>query len=152
MRAEVKAELEEIAKNSETGELDPKEVVAFARSTNTALHAEFEWDDTKAGEQYRFHQARNLILRIKVQIVGDSERKESISIREFASVHSDDGKREYRSITDVLEDADQRAELVETILRACLSRCLSYPLPELEPVIRAINKVLSKIERTKEAA
>jgi hypothetical protein len=148
MRAEVKAELEEIAK---TGELDPKEVVKFARSANTALHAEFEWDDTKAGEQYRLHQARNLILRVKVKIIGDSEREELISIREFASVHSD-GHREYRSITDVLENAEQRAELVETILRACLSRCLNYQLPELEPVVRAINKVLRTIERTKEAA
>ena len=41
--------------------LKPSFVVQEARNKKSPLHAEFEWDDAKAGHEYRLAQARRLI-------------------------------------------------------------------------------------------
>ena len=45
------------------------DVVSFAKAhPRSALHGRFEWDDKKAGHQYRLGQARNLIqLHIRLE-------------------------------------------------------------------------------------
>lgn len=47
-------------------QLTPESVVKAASSPRHPLHPCFEWDDEKAGEQYRLHQARNLIRCVQV--------------------------------------------------------------------------------------
>lgn len=58
VRAEVIAELQRIA--GPDG-LRASVVVQKARSTKSPLHSEFEWDDKKAGHEFRLVQARRLI-------------------------------------------------------------------------------------------
>jgi hypothetical protein len=53
---------------AETGPLTPQRVLAAARDTSNALHAQFEWDDAIAGEAYRIEQARTLVRSIKVEV------------------------------------------------------------------------------------
>jgi hypothetical protein len=49
---------------------DPRRMVKWARENpKSELHSQFEWDDAKAGYRYRLQQARQLILRIQVEVV-----------------------------------------------------------------------------------
>jgi hypothetical protein len=38
----------------------PKEILEKAKDPKSPLHKYFEWDNSKAGEQYRIYQARHL--------------------------------------------------------------------------------------------
>ncbi len=53
------------------GRLFPSEVLNAARDENSPLHDFFEWDDSAAAEAYRLDQARELIRRIKIEVVFD---------------------------------------------------------------------------------
>ena len=48
------------------GTLTPQIVVEASKPKSAVLHAEFEWDDGKAGDAWRTHQARNLIRAPRV--------------------------------------------------------------------------------------
>jgi hypothetical protein len=50
------------------GRLIPAEVVSDARDPASPLHAQFEWDDSKAAEAHRLSQARTLIRSVKIEI------------------------------------------------------------------------------------
>lgn len=95
-----------------SGLLSPAAVVDFARNPNTALHARFTWDDGAAAEQWRLHEARN-VIRVYVYVPeGSSE-----PIRAYVSLRNDrnaDGG--YRQIRDVLSDAELSEQLLEEAL------------------------------------
>ena len=55
----VKQELQELFDRDSA--LSPSAVLEAARNKTSALHDRFEWDDKKAGHQYRLGQARSLI-------------------------------------------------------------------------------------------
>ena len=44
----------------EIEEIQPEDIVEAARDESKELHKCFEWDDNKAAEKYRLHQARQL--------------------------------------------------------------------------------------------
>lgn len=59
----------ELASLEKGGRLLPADVVAAARSTKSAMHRWFEWDDGVAAERYRLEQARELIRAVPLVIV-----------------------------------------------------------------------------------
>jgi hypothetical protein len=63
-------ELEKI-RGHNSGDLTPEMVITAATSKKSPLHSLFEWDDAKAGHQYRLQQAGLLIRSVVVTIVGD---------------------------------------------------------------------------------
>lgn len=72
-------ELERI--RNKYGLLQPELVVAESRKENSILHNAFEWDNTKAAEQYRVSQARYLI-RVVVKVEdNNTEHKQYYSIK-----------------------------------------------------------------------
>lgn len=135
--AAVAQELELIRKRHR-GILRPADVVAFARDPQTALHAEFEWDDSKAAEQYRLEQARQ-IIRCVVRIV----EEHTPPVRAYVSLQSDRRAGDsYRDVGDVLSDPGLRRQLLAQALREAESWRLRYErLNELTPILRAIKKV-----------
>lgn len=48
------------------GELRASKVLDEARPAEAPLHPAFEWDNTKAAEEFRLHQARNLIKAVTI--------------------------------------------------------------------------------------
>jgi len=58
------------------GTLSAGIIVSTAKNKNSVLHQLFEWDDTKAAEKYRLHQARILLNNIKINVVSDGEARE----------------------------------------------------------------------------
>ena len=67
------------------GELTPASVLEQARSSNSALHDHFEWDDSAAAEQYRIGQAGELIRSIVVDVTR-SNVEPAKTARAFVSV------------------------------------------------------------------
>jgi len=88
-------EFEKIKKD--TGKLTPEMVVEFAKDENNFLHKLFTWDDSKAAEQYRLQQARNIINNVEVVTIRNGEKME---IPNYEIITTKSG-REYKSI-DVL--------------------------------------------------
>jgi len=67
------------------GSITPEILVNEAKKRKSPLHAIFEWDDTKAAENYRLQQARILLNNIQVTIITDNESR-NISVYEVTSV------------------------------------------------------------------
>lgn len=68
VRRALEARLEKIRLQN-GGVLTPDAVVKDAKNRNSPLHEHFEWDDTKAAYQYRLDQARELIRKVRVEVV-----------------------------------------------------------------------------------
>lgn len=54
--------------------LKPEDVLESARHESSVLHDRFCWDDTKAAEEYRLWQARQLIATVKIEYDGEVEK------------------------------------------------------------------------------
>lgn len=126
--------------------LKAEHVVEFASDERTALHGEFEWDDTEAAYQYRLEQARR-VLRIK--LVVDSQAGPQ-NVRMFVSLMSDRQKPGggYRPLVDVMTAEDMRDELLRQALGELKTVRRKYDqLKELRPVFRAIERVEERTQK-----
>lgn len=56
------------------GKVTPTLVIHAAMDQNSPLHDLFEWDDAKAGKEYRLIQARKLIREVKVKYEETEQR------------------------------------------------------------------------------
>lgn len=93
------------------GGLRPAEIVKAAKSTRSAMHKCFEWDDSKAGQKYRLHQARNLPRSIVI-VSEERNPEDDKPARSHAFVKT---QNEYRSTSVVLQQADYYAEAVSLL-------------------------------------
>ncbi|HVL14161.1 MAG TPA: hypothetical protein VM529_16440 [Gemmata sp.] len=90
------------------GGLAPAAVVEAARPEGHPLHAAFEWDDTKAGHEYRLWQARSLIRAVVV--THEDRRPEPL----YVHVRTEDGGA-YQPVSAVVRDVDMFAAAVEEL-------------------------------------
>lgn len=119
-----------------------------ARKRTSPLHHLFEWNDSKAAEQWRLQQARIIINQVKVVI----DEKE-YSQWENVTVHviDDDGeiqnKRVYKPIEEIMETPALRDQLIANSLRQ-----LRYweeqneKYQELRPIISTAQKVRRRLQ------
>ena len=93
-------------------------IVADAKSPDSVLHGDFEWDDAVAGAKWRKNTA-SLILRCIVT-VKDSEKEggEPEVMRVFANVTLPGGNRVYTSTARVVADEDMYRQVVGEILKS----------------------------------
>lgn len=73
------------------GELTAELVVNQARAKTHPLHDRFEWDNRRAGEQWRQHQAADLIRSVKVVYREATENREAGTIRAYHAVRGPNG-------------------------------------------------------------
>lgn len=99
-------------------EIEPKELVEWDRTHGKKL---FEWDDAKAGREYRLHQARQFINRIAWVVdnaIGKVRVKALYNVPTGASgVDEDEPARIYRSARDVAANPKDRAAVIEFLTR-----------------------------------
>lgn len=139
----IRAELEQI--RSPDGILRPHAIVAFAENPETALHSQFEWDDTEAARQYRLIQARN-IIRLQITVIPHQQRIHRMYVSLSLDRVADEGG--YRVITDVLSDADLHAQYVADALSELERVQAKYAdIQELEPIRAATRRVRSKMTK-----
>jgi hypothetical protein len=137
----IQQELDAIAEAND-GILKADAVVEFAKNEDTALHSKFEWDDTKAGHQWRLAQARN-IIRINVEMIKGSG--DDMPVRMFVNLKDDryngDGGG-YRRTVDVLTDEERRRQLLKEALADANAWRKRYKhLKELDGVFAALDAV-----------
>lgn len=102
--------------------LTPEAVITTARDTDNPLHACFEWNNEKAGEEYRLQQARKIIQCVTVVKQIDNK---NVSVRAFVNLKQDadgnlthnpfniKGKSYYVSMDDAMNNDFTKAYTVE---------------------------------------
>ena len=119
------------------GILRPVEVVKAAKPKKSPLHDCFEWDDEKAGHEYRLNQARHLIVSVVVVASGGEMLQAHISLK--PDRYSPGGG--YRAMVDVLSDKELRAQmLAEALAELEVFRRKYKDLKELAGIFAAMKK------------
>lgn len=85
------------------GELTAALVIQTARDENHPLHSRFEWDDAAAGEQWREHQAAELIRSVKVVYREATDKEDARTVRAFHAVRGPKGHA-YQPAEKVADD------------------------------------------------
>lgn len=133
--AVVLAELQRIYKRHRKL-LKAEDVLDAARHPDSPLHAHFEWDDTIAAEQFRLHQARQLIVRYRVEVI------ESKPSRVFYSLSQDRiNGGGYRATEDILKGFGPEAKQTAALELQAWARRHELFHPQL---VEAVRKVAEK--------
>lgn len=122
------------------GVLQPESVVEAARPADSPLHSRFEWNNSKAAQEYRIWQAR-MLIRVTVQVL---DAKSGKTDRVFVSLKSDryEERGGYRALVSVLSDEDLRRQLLlEALEEFSFFREKYGRLKELAAVFEAMKKV-----------
>jgi len=135
--ASIKEELEAIAAG---GVLYPADVVEAARNPNSAMHSQFEWDDSEAAEAYRLQQARALIRRVKVNVIRSDQ--EVVHIPSFTRSGASSGYIP----TQVSISAASHATTAVITLNQVATMLRNLGLPELDDLIEAVEKARNSLE------
>lgn len=151
LKDRIARELEKIQRKT-NGLLTAEAVVEYAQAhPDSALHTQFEWDDTAAARKWRLEQAGQ-IIRLQVKVIAEN----TAPIRAFVSLSSDRKARAgYRSVEDVLTDAELSKQMLADALDDLNSVRRKYGnLKQLAGVWRAIDevKVDGVVEESRPAA
>jgi hypothetical protein len=130
------------------GLITPQAVVEDARPEGSLLHPVFEWDDEKAAEAYRIHQAGSFIRCIVV--VPEKEGKSEEPVRLFVNTKpTDDGQKRtgtYINFRSAMEDPKSRSVILSNAKHEMLVFKKKYSqLEELSLVFMAIDKTLKEV-------
>jgi len=133
----------ELIRRKHKGILNPKDVVEFARNSDTALHQEFEWNDKIAGDAYRILQARE-VIRTRVTVLTPDTKP----VRAYVSLPNDrKSNGGYRRINDVLEKPAWREQLLKNAMADMRAFQTKYAvLKELANVFSAMQEVEARRE------
>lgn len=116
------------------GGLDPENIVNESRDAAAPLHPCFEWDDAKAAEKYREHQAAKLVRAI---VTVEETTKGPQYVRAFPHV-----EQHYHPIQVILSSEERTEELLHTALRELISFKKKYEsLSALNGVFAAIDQL-----------
>ena len=100
---------------SNDNRLEPEGVVADAADPDSPLHDAFVWDDTKAAQEYRLTQARELIRHVRIEVV---LTKRSVVVPFYLSDGNEQAESGYETIEDVGRDAEKSKQVFLRELRA----------------------------------
>lgn len=142
MKTQTIVELKRIA-SEHGGLLIPEIVVQKAKVKTSPLHRHFEWSDTKAAQQYRIWQARQLIS-ITVELIGGVQGP---AAPVFVSLTPDRQRNGggYRIMTEVLSDAEMRKQMLSDALAELNVFQQKYVrLKELAEIFQAVRRVRRK--------
>ena len=116
------------------GMIHAGQVVSWAqRNTDSELHPQFEWDDSKAAHEHRLNQARRLIA---IHVVFEPTGKRAVVSLIPDRVHGGG----YRPLPPILSNREMRSMLVRQILDEATRVLDRYPqLNELSPLRNAIE-------------
>lgn len=130
------------------GSVTPQAVVEDARPEDSLLHPVFEWDDQKAAEAYRIHQAGNFIRCIVVVPEKNDVVKEPVKL--FINTKpTDDGQKRagtYINVHSAMENPASRSVILSNAKHEMLLFRKKYSqLKELSLVFMAIDKALEEV-------
>ena len=127
------------------GIVTPEQLVSIARPENHPLHPYFTWDDTEAARLHRINEAR-AILRVAVEYLQVNNKREPVRV----TVHLSSDDTGYRLLSEVLSDAEMRAQLIADAGRDIETFKRRYQtIIEIQRPVRKLEKTISKLKRGK---
>jgi hypothetical protein len=144
--------IKEILEIKKTQGLTAENIIQEARNPKSSLHDLFEWDNTKAGHEYRLHQARVFINEIKIEI-GDKElfAFENVEVRSISGDSEETAERQYKTMSEIISNEELRTQILNRAYQQLIFWKTQYKAyEELTPVVVAIDKVGKKIETKKQ--
>ena len=131
----------------ETVGLTPQTLLDASRKKSAPLHDVFEWNDKKAAERYRLHQAGHIIRCLVV--VNEEDKKEEIKLFHPVIVHTEDSemKREYHSVGVIVENSNWYEEVKKNAFRELAAFQKKYDQLADDAQIRKIFDVIDMINR-----
>ena len=136
-------ELEQIRKVH--GSLTAANVLERASSPKSAMHNQFDWDDSHAGHQWRLEQARRLIRSMEfISLESPKKTYKEYSIVSLPpDVDEKAPRRVYQSTEEALQDPVMRDEILGNAIRDAISFRRKYAaLQELSQVFKALDSLL----------
>lgn len=133
---------------AQRNELTTKNLVEVSRPENAPLHDAFEWDDAVAGEEWRKHQAGQIIRCIVINPSEEDKKKDVQVVRAFfPTTQSDSGNlKQYEHITTIMKSEDKKNIMLNNALRELKWFKEKYKtLQELDSVFREIDALLEKV-------
>ena len=133
--------------------ITPQNVVDLARSADSVIHDDFEWDDEIAGEKYRVIQASAMIrsfvlVRDEEPIQPEQSNGTEFSIEEphpvgkLRALHSTSEPHEYKPCEYFIENKDEYQILLDKAIAELEAFKRRYAMiAELEDVFNAIDKL-----------
>jgi hypothetical protein len=137
-------ELDKI-KNRHNGLLNTRDVVEEAKNKNNPLHEVFEWDDSKAGEFWRYQQARQLIGAITFEVTINNQK---IIQRKYFNVSVSKGwkGKTYVDLPTVLNNRKFQNQVVQRAIDEVESWRMKYiQYQKLGLIFKAIDKTKKKV-------
>lgn len=111
--------LEELAIAND-GRIDAHIVLDAARDPANPLHACFDWDDKRAGENFRLLQAGILIRKWRGVIVRQEAEPRRITMQMTRRVQSTSTQRKvggYETVENIMADPVKREDMRRTVLK-----------------------------------
>jgi len=147
---EIQDELTRIAQNNVKRKLVKEDIVEEAANPGSPLHDDFEWDDSKAGHQYRLTQANTLLAKVHIISV-DNEGHETGPVRAWVHLVDDgtNGREEagFESVVTILSDEQKRERYLSQARKELEEWRNRYQhLEEFSNLFRAIERVLEPAE------
>ena len=120
------------------GSVTPENFLEASRPEDSPTHKEFEWDDTKAAENYRLQQSQRVINDLRIEVV---VKEKPFKVPAYVNISREDrGTSKYQQVTRVFQVAETR-EIVLARAREELERFrVKYEkFEEFASVIEAIK-------------
>jgi hypothetical protein len=139
------------------GEVRPSILIEAAKPKTSPAHDGFEWDNKKAGNEYRLIQARNWIRR--VQVVVEDRPEVMIHVPQIRVEGEEVESEGYYKPVSVLVRDEYRAALDETLSRLNAAKAsfehlkqASKGKPEKAPALKRADKGFDMVESALSAA
>jgi hypothetical protein len=141
----IQEELQAVARRND-GLLTPEAVVKAAESPKSALHSMFTWQNDEAARLWRLHQARNIILRVTIEVMGQDDKPFMIRAWSSLTPQRTELGGGYRETIRVLRQPEMRAQLLADALAELMVFQTKYSnLTELAEVFDAIKAVRKRM-------
>lgn len=142
MKINRRADFIEELKRRNGGLITPELLVKHSKPKTSPTHNDFEWDDTKAGHNYRLWQARKIISVFVTMVQSDSG---PVSTRAYVSLSTDRVRGGYRSIGEILDNESLRNQLLVDALSELRAIQKKYAaIQELTGVFKEVSKAIKK--------
>ena len=131
------------------GTLEPQLVVDNAREKDSPIHECFEWNNKKAGENWRKQQARCLINSIEV-VIKFEDREDVVPLAysiEIKEAGDDVATRRYYDVEVIANDEYLHQELLRKALADFGAYRRRYEqIKELDEIFRVFDRVQNRLE------
>ena len=126
------------------GGITPQLLIIESKKKKSLLHNCFEWNDSKAAEEYRIVQAREILRCIIIEIEPDEDYEEIRTIRALIAPSSieKENNTSYVTVEEVCNDEELQAAYMRQLKRdldAIKNKIKGFK--QFSEVVKAINAV-----------